>query len=202
MTRWAHPRSRGENKGQVEYRSAVTGSSPLTRGKQHRVVAHEEVPGLIPAHAGKTLRTTHCLHLPGAHPRSRGENPARCRAASARQGSSPLTRGKRPVSGSGSASRGLIPAHAGKTRRLPASQGRRQAHPRSRGENLGGGDVAALAGWLIPAHAGKTESARIKGKKLGAHPRSRGENKTATPPPTYRAGSSPLTRGKQWPGLQ
>ena len=50
------------------------GSSPLTRGKQHRVVLHEEVPGLIPAHAGKTKRPASPATDLWAHPRSRGEN--------------------------------------------------------------------------------------------------------------------------------
>ena len=75
-----------------------------------------------------------------------------------------------------SALAGLIPAHAGKTTRLkaPATPGR--AHPRSRGENGKGVNIAQPrigsspltrgkhdglvadrpAGRLIPAHAGKT----------------------------------------------
>ena len=50
-------------------------------------------------------------------------------------GSSPLTRGKPPVSDFAPYRVGLIPAHAGKTARPrpPTSQAR--AHPRSRGEN-------------------------------------------------------------------
>ena len=56
--RRAHPRSRGENDALLDRRRRRGGSSPLTRGKQHRVILHEEVPGLIPAHAGKTSAST------------------------------------------------------------------------------------------------------------------------------------------------
>ena len=70
----AHPRSRGENKGQVEYRSAVTGSSPLTRGKRQPRPTAPHTVGLIPAHAGKTPILTGSQPSTKAHPRSRGEN--------------------------------------------------------------------------------------------------------------------------------
>ena len=49
----AHPRSRGEN-GSVLSFYAGGGSSPLTRGKQNLQPNRHFVPGLIPAHAGKT----------------------------------------------------------------------------------------------------------------------------------------------------
>ena len=131
----AHPRSRGENGRTLTGFRRRYGSSPLTRGKQHRVILHEEVPGLIPAHAGKTS-TRWCAHrAEGAHPRSRGENTERTKTMSRYFGSSPLTRGKQAVEQDGAGGVGLIPAHAGKTFlsvtiTLPLS-----AHPRSRGEN-------------------------------------------------------------------
>ena len=53
----AHPRSRGENAGPVRTVRACTGSSPLTRGKHLVAVFFHVPPGLIPAHAGKTLFT-------------------------------------------------------------------------------------------------------------------------------------------------
>ena len=52
--RRAHPRSRGENVMSTCACCALTGSSPLTRGKRtctHHGAHHR---GLIPAHAGKT----------------------------------------------------------------------------------------------------------------------------------------------------
>ena len=91
----AHPRSRGENPDDLPHQPLETGSSPLTRGKLRLVVGRHIVAGLIPAHAGKTgviLRAS--LPVP-AHPRSRGENVARCSPVTLTWGSSPLTRGKR-----------------------------------------------------------------------------------------------------------
>ena len=71
----AHPRSRGENYSELGNTPSMTGSSPLTRGKQRRTRVGVIRPRLIPAHAGKTL-SRHPLRQPlQAHPRSRGENP-------------------------------------------------------------------------------------------------------------------------------
>ena len=51
----AHPRSRGENTTKKRSTPIKTGSSPLTRGKRVDEQAGDVCPGLIPAHAGKTL---------------------------------------------------------------------------------------------------------------------------------------------------
>ena len=70
----AHPRSRGENAGELGAGIVGAGSSPLTRGKQGLGPVANQPVGLIPAHAGKTkhCRTQHTFYR--AHPRSRGEN--------------------------------------------------------------------------------------------------------------------------------
>ena len=174
----AHPRSRGENGLHLPAHVRVRGSSPLTRGKPVHVadVLHEG--GLIPAHAGKTRHTGYPESMSGAHPRSRGENPAHLRELAWAGGSSPLTRGK-PGDGEAHPLRdGLIPAHAGKTFLPSRRTAAYRAHPRSRGEN-GKADYDALKRWgsspltrgkrlgsipnrptkrLIPAHAGKTQT--------------------------------------------
>ena len=125
------------------------------------------------------------------------------------QGSSPLTRGKLPRPDGALGPRGLIPAHAGKTRGPGRSPMSARAHPRSRGENaawpvgcgLAGGSSPLTRGkrrvaggvwarWgLIPAHAGKTGSVTVTATVTAAHPRSRGEN---------RAG---ICRGRRSPWL-
>ena len=115
----AHPRSRGENEGSRRV-------APVRRW-------------LIPAHAGKTVVGPPWGWVSGAHPRSRGENEALAASDATDKGSSPLTRGKRNGRDGGSRRTGLIPAHAGKTRAVPEGPERFRAHPRSRGENLGGG---------------------------------------------------------------
>ena len=111
----AHPRSRGENVPGWLNRGRAPGSSPLTRGKLNQLTNRIKPRGLIPAHAGKTVRGRRAMPAGGAHPRSRGENPVLHFTAVCRVGSSPLTRGKRTTCRSVRMSRGLIPAHAGKT---------------------------------------------------------------------------------------
>ena len=151
-----------------------------------------------------------------AHPRSRGENLQRLPEGEQKVGSSPLTRGKRRGIPARAGGGGLIPAHAGKTRRRFRRSYVMGAHPRSRGENGGcqvlsgfvlgsspltrGKPLQVLAhrveGGLIPAHAGKTTIRSARSARPWAHPRSRGENTTTANPITSGSGSSPLTRGK------
>ena len=50
----AHPRSRGENYGDMTLEERGVGSSPLTRGKPMEHMPLPPNAGLIPAHAGKT----------------------------------------------------------------------------------------------------------------------------------------------------
>ena len=155
-----------------------TGSSPLTRGKPAVSLLEGLNRGLIPAHAGKTLLRRGRVHVGRAHPRSRGENLVRHVEPVRRLGSSPLTRGKPTLSWTPGWVKRLIPAHAGKTRRLRSYPGNQRAHPRSRGENrrtrtcvlspLGSspltrgkparGPPREVGAGLIPAHAGKTTS--------------------------------------------
>ena len=131
-------------------------------------------------------------------------------------GSSPLTRGKRKPRAVTASGFGLIPAHAGKTACGSVVVNMTGAHPRSRGENPklpgiivpiwgsspltrgkhGGGHRAVQHDGLIPAHAGKTSFVFGVDAPPGAHPRSRGENGTRHYQRAFRAGSSPLTRGK------
>ena len=192
------------------------GSSPLTRGKHHASRRTRTRPRLIPAHAGKTPRggASHCGQR--AHPRSRGENTWILRRRCSRSGSSPLTRGKLVPVLHYLLLKGLIPAHAGKTRRERVPDREVKAHPRSRGENLSGliflffglGSSPLTRGKrgaiptsqcpprLIPAHAGKTRTRSWQTVKAAAHPRSRGENGAFGRARSCTTGSSPLTRGK------
>ena len=197
--------------------TASVGSSPLTRGKPVERLRDRRPRRLIPAHAGKTARQGRASRSPRAHPRSRGENIVVSAPIIIRQGSSPLTRGKRLTQSLLPLAHRLIPAHAGKTRIQLRERGARRAHPRSRGENAKDVAIPALQdgsspltrgkpdnttprktrGRLIPAHAGKTRGCGRADRGLTAHPRSRGENppdRDRHPPPV---GSSPLTRGKR-----
>ena len=75
----------------------IAGSSPLTRGKQDHSSFLVRVAGLIPAHAGKTSPRSRRGRPHRAHPRSRGENWISGAQLRGSEGSSPLTRGKRPT---------------------------------------------------------------------------------------------------------
>ena len=192
------------------------GSSPLTRGKPYIQTLAGQLSRLIPAHAGKTVAGHDAADCVPAHPRSRGENAFSASRPPSSRGSSPLTRGKPIGQLMPILTTGLIPAHAGKTWTAYCPIRYRQAHPRSRGENLINAHVRRgdhgsspltrgklelghpLCGSerLIPAHAGKTSvrpACRVPG---AAHPRSRGENVRMVSPPQALMGSSPLTRGK------
>ena len=193
----AHPRSRGENRSTMSAPRGMVGSSPLTRGKRSAALWSVVAPGLIPAHAGKTHPQGTQLRRAGAHPRSRGENSKRPAQTSRPAGSSPLTRGKPAPHRATREIHGLIPAHAGKTPCSTRALTRATAHPRSRGENVGGDpqelpdlgsspltrgkrqhfDEDAPGGGLIPAHAGKTRFRSFRSVPCPAHPRSRGENR-------------------------
>ena len=215
--RRAHPRSRGEN---FEVRGAFppdAGSSPLTRGKLDAEGPPPLRGRLIPAHAGKTLRAHLVVGGRAAHPRSRGENVVAASSWGGRQGSSPLTRGKRISCCKNRRAAGLIPAHAGKTYVFKRLELGERAHPRSRGENrrsrssasrsygsspLTRGKLVATStgtapSGLIPAHAGKTLGPGLLGCAAAAHPRSRGENRSDRLANWRSWGSSPLTRGKR-----
>ena len=140
-------------------------------------------------------------------------------AEALKQGSSPLTRGKRIDARVFAGELGLIPAHAGKTTPTSACAVASGAHPRSRGENRGpiwncerclgsspltrgkhlDGDGRHPVGRLIPAHAGKTLRFVGRPASAWAHPRSRGENCTPRRASPWTTGSSPLTRGKLTP---
>ena len=176
----AHPRSRGENLTPAGRLVIDGGSSPLTRGKPCPPRRASASTGLIPAHAGKTTKKADRSKIHRAHPRSRGENEAGDEKGSTFDGSSPLTRGKLSSAIARYRRVGLIPAHAGKTRRSRRISLSSGAHPRSRGENsttpgrrladtgsspLTRGKRHDEQEWLprdglIPAHAGKTVISR------------------------------------------
>ena len=216
-SRWAHPRSRGENLGPLVSGRKHKGSSPLTRGKHPPGQHRRGWRGLIPAHAGKTGVMWSGSGLSGAHPRSRGENHAAIDWVARSEGSSPLTRGKRHEPHPRREGLRLIPAHAGKTGSKLPTRGLPRAHPRSRGENSRwksgerrsrgsspltrgkrvGSVVFAGVGGLIPAHAGKTGPCARWSCGYAAHPRSRGENVEQAVSEGRLRGSSPLTRGKR-----
>ncbi len=132
----AHPRSRGEHPGSRIELEWFQGSSPLTRGARTCCGSSPTGSGLIPAHAGSTPLQRGFSYATTAHPRSRGEHLSCAPDTCCPAGSSPLTRGALDGGTGHPAGRGLIPAHAGSTRKLFAAGRPVWAHPRSRGEHV------------------------------------------------------------------
>ena len=152
----AHPRACGENRTSARKPHARAGSSPRVRGKRTGEASWRRVPGLIPARAGKTQRHRPPPGHGWAHPRACGENPRVWRAHDPGDGSSPRVRGKRVDDEEAGRGGGLIPARAGKTSALFATQGTVPAHPRACGENATTRPV-----W----RAGPGSSPRVRGKR-------------------------------------
>ena len=155
LSRWDHPRSRGENAARVTVVGFALGSSPLTRGKLVVRVAVQLPAGLIPTHAGKTSGSRCSTAASRAHPHSRGENTSPAGATGLSQGSSPLTRGKPSPCLPVHALVGLIPTHAGKTPAQPSDHRRCRAHPHSRGEYFMDAGIATHVWGSSPLTRGK-----------------------------------------------
>ena len=132
----AHPRSRGEHRGNPSINFSRVGSSPLARGTRFGIPEPDWKTGLIPARAGNTATEKATGHFAGAHPRSRGEHTLLHCSPVSGLGSSPLARGTLPSNHVENVHSGLIPARAGNTRRTHPGGDRGGAHPRSRGEHL------------------------------------------------------------------
>ena len=151
---------------------------------------------LIPAWAGKTRPPLSRSRRARAHPRVGGENLIGVAADLSAQGSSPRGRGKRILDTTCVASRGLIPAWAGKTHPHGYRRAPTPAHPRVGGENT----------YNLPNYTGDLGSSPRGRGKLGhagartllavAHPRVGGENEKAGIPASLGSGSSPRGRGK------
>ena len=193
------------------------GSSPRVRGKLVGGVPAHPQCGLIPACAGKTTPAPAPPPPRSAHPRVCGENIWAPRSANHREGSSPRVRGKHDHPRGQRDRYRLIPACAGKTRRLASRSRRWGAHPRVCGENVDGvrgesrvdGSSPRVRGkpgracppgagpGLIPACAGKTGRGAGPWGDGAAHPRVCGENFTRKEWGEMLMGSSPRVRGKQ-----
>ena len=128
-----HPRSRGVYGNLRAGMEARGGSSPLARGLLAESVQGGAADRIIPARAGFTCPRDGFPCRGRDHPRSRGVYGARDDGGRPGEGSSPLARGLRVVTGLWALWIGIIPARAGFTchrRWRPVST---RDHPRSRG---------------------------------------------------------------------
>ena len=152
------PHTRGEHEGWKTRIREIGGSSPRIRGKRAPTGLIIAGAGLIPAHTGKTVQQGSRRTRRRAHPRAYGENGREVEAHLPCQGSSPRIRGKRDLKNIQFPKLGLIPAHTGKTPRLPRQDSPGRAHPRAYGENI-------RSGVRLSGRAGS--SPRIRGKRAG-----------------------------------
>ena len=172
-------------------------------------------PGIIPARAGFTGRTSDRIWCRGDHPRSRGVYYTERGDDKVQEGSSPLARGLHTADRPGRGAVRIIPARAGFTRRPSTSTLRDRDHPRSRGVYaracLGavsaagssplarGLPLAAIEDQvhdrIIPARAGFTCQPHWGHTPYPDHPRSRGVYPIGHRLHRGLDGSSPLARG-------
>ena len=131
--------------------------------------------GIIPAHAGNTLRSRRTAQHTRDHPRTCGEHAALNVEALAAAGSSPHMRGTQPTENARHPRSGIIPAHAGNT-----------------------------AAWLSKSRHAAGSSPHMRGtpsapprtlKRYGDHPRTCGEHVIVRLGVCGHWGSSPHMRG-------
>ena len=171
--------------------------------------------GIIPAHAGNTLRPWPQGSIPWDHPRACGEHSARPWRYDKSRGSSPRMRGTRRAHRVYGHCGRIIPAHAGNTNFPQFSIVNDRDHPRACGEHrpplgppgIGLGSSPRMRGTpagdqspsppsgIIPAHAGNTSTRSLPRSLPRDHPRACGEHIAFCGEQVIDLGSSPRMRG-------
>lgn len=156
-------------------------SPPHMRGKRHHLRRRFYVPGITPAHAGKSLSLSGWFSGRRDHPRICGEKWPSRRCAQGRRGSPPHMRGKDleklaherrcgiPPRVRGKADVpvriasviGITPTNAGKSCRCKIDRKPRKGHPRKCGEKVSDEEQRPMtaANEITPACAGKRKKA-------------------------------------------
>ena len=129
-----HPRTRGEKWSIPSPLGLRIISPPHTRGKVTTRSRTRSVPGITPAHAGKSSGHQIEISCYGDHPRTRGEKEVFDEKYPEGEGSPPHTRGKEACTILNSIAGGITPAHAGKSFVKYSVLTIPQDHPRTRGE--------------------------------------------------------------------
>ena len=173
-----HPRVCGENAISRLRALAGSGSPPRVRGKHGGCVKMDDLRGITPACAGKTIPVPLISRRAQDHPRVCGENSFRRRRDLSAGGSPPRVRGKPGIDLFGVEDFGITPACAGKTFPESTSPTESRDHPRVCGEN-----------WA---------KRRISTKIQGSPPRVRGKQ-AITIPVHHAPGITPACAGKTLP---
>ena len=135
ISRWDHPRIRGEHQPALVGEVQQQGSSPHTRGALYQPVHGVNLKRIIPAYAGSTSTGSSSSARRADHPRIRGEHLDHRHPPGAGAGSSPHTRGALSRSSRSRTGGGIIPAYAGSTAPRKGASGWQRDHPRIRGEH-------------------------------------------------------------------
>ncbi len=214
---WDHPRACGAHSSALFFSPLPLGSSPRMRGSHRLGVRSRQCPGIIPAHAGLTNEEAAKYAADGDHPRACGAHEAKRLPGARWAGSSPRMRGSRRPNCAPMPEAGIIPAHAGLTRKSMPSSSRAGDHPRACGAHferscsllpkMGSSprmrgslpciQCGTLTEGIIPAHAGLTPSRAASGCPPRDHPRACGAHASCSVVSTRTPGSSPRMRGSQ-----
>ncbi len=206
-----HPRGCGARQSYAKQSYPELGSSPRMRGSRRHTIYQDVIRGIIPAHAGLTLRQQARYHLQGAHTTVDSTTVKL-------QGSSPRMRGSQPVSSDCLSCSGIIPAGAGLTparysrfsdiRDHPRGCGahaesravkpvKSGSSPRVRGSHFMR-DLPAEQAGIIPAGAGLTHCYRHVHCRIRDHPRGCGAHAESRAVKPVKSGSSPRVRGSHF----
>ena len=110
-----HPRACGEKLQSARRAPPTQGSPPRMRGKDLPFIGVIGIPGITPAHAGKSCRIHKPRRFEWDHPRACGEKQHRPRRLRRCLGSPPRMRGKVSFVVFSWSVMGITPAHAGKS---------------------------------------------------------------------------------------
>ena len=187
------------------------------RGSLSRYVASEQRIGIIPAHAGLTLKKSVQRISSRDHPRACGAHLILASVRPSIAGSSPRMRGSRSSGQWRCWQGGIIPAHAGLTATARIAVASVRDHPRACGAHcfscllvmLTTGSSPRMRGshkafafsrkttGIIPAHAGLTLHQQTTARRRRDHPRACGAHFCGRPSRCGNLGSSPRMRGSR-----
>ena len=160
-----------------------------------------QVPRIIPAYAGSTRDSRMSRRASWDHPRIRGEHERLPGGVGEPEGSSPHTRGARPLAVLPYRLARIIPAYAGSTLVRSADGNPDADHPRIRGEHRRRRVRHAEHAGSSPHTRGAPRAWPTRCSAASDHPRIRGEHAVFVGGLSVGVGSSPHTRGALLPNL-
>ena len=142
-----HPRACGAHQSDGKGVPVKKGSSPRMRGSLYASKSWLDDLGIIPAHAGLTVRRYGNAWYSWDHPRACGAHLNAAEKSTHHWGSSPRMRGSQSNLMKNVGTLGIIPAHAGLTMPSPNWFAFARDHPRACGaHHIIAGDASALEG--------------------------------------------------------